>query len=56
VERIVHKARDFKAAAEWDIQQQVRMTPRERREIARQLKERFYDRDSKDVRACHRTA
>jgi hypothetical protein len=56
VERVVHKARDFSAAAEWDIRQQVRLTPRERREIARQLKKRFYGRNAKDVRACQRIA
>jgi hypothetical protein len=56
VERVVHKARDFRAAEEWDIQQQIRMTPRERREIARLLKERVYGRKSKDVRAWPRTA
>jgi hypothetical protein len=56
VERVVHKARDFKAAAEWDVQQQVCLTPRERRQIARKLKERVYGREPKDVRSCPRTA
>ena len=55
VERVVHKSKDFQAAAAWDIEQQVRMTPNERRAIARQLKERVYGRRTKDVRACHQT-
>jgi hypothetical protein len=53
MERIVHKARDFREAAEWDVAQQVRMTPRERWQAARRLKERVYGRNAKDVRACH---
>lgn len=53
MERIVHKARDFREAAEWDVAQQVRMTPRERWQAARRLKERVYGRNTKDVRACH---
>ena len=55
MERTVNKARGFRAAAEWDIAQQVRMTPRERMAAARQLKDRVYKRDAKDVRACHKT-
>lgn len=55
MERTVHKARTFRAAAAWDIQQQVRMTPRERWLAARQLRERVFGRHPKDVRACHAT-
>ena len=55
VERTVHKALDFKSAADWDIKQQLRMPPRERRAVARQLKLRVYGPHPKDVRACHRT-
>jgi hypothetical protein len=55
MERIVHKARSFRDAAQWDIEQQVKMTPRERWAAARRLKERVYGRNQKDVRACHAT-
>lgn len=55
MERRVHKANSFQAAAEWDIEQQIRMTPKERRAIARQLKERVYGRRIRDVRSCHPT-
>lgn len=56
MERTVHKARTFQAAAAWDIQQQVRMTPRDRWLAARQLRERVFGRHPKDVRACHATS
>lgn len=56
MDRTVHKARDFRAAAAWDIAQQTRMTPQERWAVARRLKERVYGRKPKDVRACHRTS
>jgi hypothetical protein len=55
MERTVHKARDFRSAAEWDIAQQIRMTPRERQSAARQLKIRVYGPNAKDVRACHKS-
>ena len=51
---MVNKARSFQAADEWDIQQQIRMSPAERRAVARQLKRHAYGRDFKDVRECHR--
>ena len=56
VERIVHKSYDFKSAAEWDIEQHVRMSPQERMRAARALKDRVYPPDAEDVRACHKTA
>ncbi len=55
MERTVHKARSFRSAAQWDIEQQILMTARERWEVARQLKERVYGRNNRDVRACHVT-
>lgn len=54
MERIVHKARSFKAADEWDIRQHVELSPRERQQIARELKRRVYGTAVPDVRACHR--
>ena len=54
VDRIAHKSRSFKDAEDWDVDQQIRMTPRERWAIARLLKDRVYGRITKDVRACHR--
>ena len=54
MERIVHKARGFQQAEEWDVEQQVRMTPDERQLAARELKERVYGAHAPDVRESHR--
>ncbi|MEM1056161.1 MAG: hypothetical protein AAGI52_11590 [Bacteroidota bacterium] len=51
-ERIVHKAHSHEAAAAWDREQQVRMTPVERQRAARVLKARVFPTDAPDVRAC----
>ena len=40
--RVVHKARSHAEAEEWDIAQQLQMTPDERRRAARELRRRFY--------------
>jgi hypothetical protein len=55
MQRTVHKARGFREAAEWDIEQQRRMTSNERRAVALQLRRRVYGPHPKDVRACHRS-
>lgn len=52
MDRVANKARSFEAAAEWDIQQHIRLSPRERQAIARQLRQRVYGRKAKDVREC----
>ena len=36
--RTVHKTKSFAEAGAWDIERQIRMTPDERRAIAKQLK------------------
>ena len=55
MERVVHKANGFKDAEEWDIQQRVAMTPGQRLRAAKELRDRVYPGDSKDVRECHIT-
>jgi hypothetical protein len=50
---VVHKANGFQEADEWDIQQQLAMTPQQRLDAAKELRDRFYPRNAKDVRACH---
>jgi hypothetical protein len=50
---VVHKAKSFKEADEWDIQQQVSMTPEQRLAAAKVLRDRAYPSDTKDIRACH---
>lgn len=39
---VVNIAKNFKEAEDWDIEQQVNMTPQKRMEAARILRERFY--------------
>jgi hypothetical protein len=50
MKRILHKAKDFKEAEEWDILQEVQMTPDERQEAAKELAKRVYGTDTPDVR------
>ncbi len=50
---VINIAKNFAEAAQWDIEQQINMTPNERMEILKVLKDRFYGPEAKDVRACH---
>jgi len=52
MERIVNRANSFAAAQDWDIEQQIRMTPDERMKAARELKLRVYGLDQPDIREC----
>jgi hypothetical protein len=53
MERVVHISKSFEEADEWDIQQQLAMTPEQRLQAAKELRDRFYPADAKDIRACH---
>jgi hypothetical protein len=53
MERGVNIARSQKEAQEWDIRQQVAMTPQERIRASRELRRRAYPPPNKDVRECH---
>jgi hypothetical protein len=50
MEREVHKSRSFEAAAAWDRRQQQAMTPDQRFEVVRILRERVFGADAPDVR------
>ena len=50
---VVNIAKNFAEAEQWDIEQQVNMTPNERMAIAKVLKDRVYGLDARDVRECH---
>ena len=50
MEHDAHKSTSFEDAARWDREQQWAMTPDERIEIARTLRERVYGKDAPDVR------
>lgn len=56
MERVVNKATSHEEARRWDVEQQVAMTPEQRLRAARELKNRTFPADAKDVRACHRSA
>ncbi len=51
MERIFNKAKNHKKAEQWDIQQQIRMSPEERMEVAKELKKRYYGENPPDVRS-----
>ncbi len=55
MERIVHKASSHEEARLWDIEQHVSMSPEQRLRAARELKDRAFPSDAKDVRAWHRS-
>lgn len=54
MKRVVNKAVDHKAASEWDVKQHLAMTPAERMRAAKELRDRVYPKDSKDIREWHR--
>ena len=54
IERIFHKAKNYKEAEEWDIQQQIKMSHEERQMVSKVLRERVYGKDTVDVRKAHR--
>ena len=50
MKRVVNIAKTFKQAEEWDIEQQINMTPQERMEAARILRERVFGKNTKSIR------
>jgi len=54
MKRILNISKNARQAAEWDIQQHISMTPEERQEAARILKERVYGKDCPDVREAEK--
>jgi hypothetical protein len=51
MERVFNRAKNHKEAEEWDIIQQLKMTPDERRKAAYELKKRVYGENPPDVRS-----
>lgn len=47
---IVHKATSFQNADAWDIAQHIQMTPEERQNAAKKLRDRCYGKNAPDVR------
>lgn len=54
MERVVNKSKNAREAENWDIKQQIAMTPGERQEAVRILKERVYGKDNPDVKEAER--
>jgi hypothetical protein len=54
IERIFHKSKNFKEAEDWDIQQQISMSPEERQMVAKELRERVFGKNTLDVREAHK--
>ena len=54
VERVANKARGFEEARRWDLEQYRRMTPDERRAVAKTLRDKVYGRNRPDVREAER--
>ncbi len=50
MERIFKISSSFEEAEKWEIEQEIKMSPEERQEAARILKERFYGKNAPDVR------
>ena len=50
MERVANRALGFAAAREWEIRQELLMTPEERFAVAAELKRRAWPTDSPDVR------
>jgi hypothetical protein len=50
MERVFKKARNHKSAEDWDIIQQIRMTPAQRQKAAKALKSRFFGDRVADIR------
>ncbi len=51
----VHIAKGFEEADQWDVQQQLAMTPEERQAAARELRRRVYGKDCPDIRESERS-
>jgi len=54
MKRVVHISDSPREAHEWDVEQQIRMTPEQRQSIARKLRRRVYGANPPDVREAHR--
>jgi hypothetical protein len=50
MERIFKKAKNYKEAQEWDVEQNLRMTPEQRQDVSKELRERVYGKETVDIR------
>lgn len=54
MKRVVNISKSAKEAEEWDIRQQISMTPAQRQEAARLLKRRVYGENCLDIKEAER--
>ena len=54
MKRVFHKSKDFKEAEEWDIIQNVRLTPEKRQKAAAELKKRAFGKNVPAIRAVRK--
>ena len=54
MERVVHIAKSFEEADEYDVMQQITMNVEQRQTAAKRLKEHYYGLNNKDVRESHK--
>lgn len=47
---VMHKAKNFQEAHQWDIEQQLSLSSEERQAAADELKRRFYGENVSDIR------
>ncbi|MCX6557470.1 MAG: hypothetical protein NTW95_08605 [Candidatus Aminicenantes bacterium] len=52
-DRSFNKAMSFSAAKQWDILQQISLTPEQRQQAAKELKERVFGKHAPDIRSSH---
>jgi hypothetical protein len=52
-DRSFNKATSFSAAKQWDILQQISLTPEQRQRAAKELKQRVFGKHAPDIRASH---
>jgi lipase chaperone LimK len=53
MEPLVHKSKNFQEAEEYDIRQHTQMSPSDRQAVVKKLRERYFGRNTSDVRASH---
>ena len=54
MKRVFNKAKNQKEARDWDIKQQIAMTPEERFTILDKLQERVYGENRIDIKNAHK--
>jgi hypothetical protein len=54
MKRVLNKSKDFKEAEEWDIMQNVRLTPEERQKAAAELRRRVFGKAMPAIRSLRK--